>query len=111
VNPTSTRHPRADRGQTLPLVALLLAVAVAVATGVAHLATRTSARERAEGAADAVALAGAVGGHDDAARVAAANDAFLVDFTRAGDVVTVEVRRGEHRAVARATARIELTGR
>jgi hypothetical protein len=106
----ATTHPGTDRGQTFPLVALLLACAVALATGVAHLATRTSAHARAEGAADAVALAGAIGGRDAAVRVASANDAALVRFTRVGDVVTVEVQRGDDRAVARATPWVELTG-
>jgi hypothetical protein len=108
-NPTNPST--AERGQTLPLVALLLASAIAMAAVVAHVAVRASARAGLESAADATALAGAVGGRVDAAQVAAENDVELVAFTRTGDVVTVHVQRDGRDAVARAEAIVVLTGR
>jgi hypothetical protein len=99
-----------ERGQTLPLVALLLVFAIAAAAAIAHLAVQVVDRTRAESAADATALAGALAGRDAAAWVAVANDARLISFTRAGDVVTVEVERHGHRRAARAETVVELAG-
>jgi Flp pilus assembly protein TadG len=105
------RAPRDDRGQTLPLVALILAFAMVLAAGVAHLSIGVTERARAGHAADAAALAGAVAGQAGAAEIAQANGATLEAYERAGDVVVVRVRRGDRRAVGRAEAVVELTGR
>src|SRR4051794_9048196 len=60
--PTDAREMRpGERGQVLPLVALVLAFAIVVAVAVAHLAIDATERAQAEHAADAVALAGAAG--------------------------------------------------
>ena len=99
-----------ERGQTLPLVALLLVFCIAVAAAIAHLSVQVVERARAASAADAAALAGALGGREAAVSVAIANDARLLTFTRAGDVVTVVVERHGHRGHARAETVVELTG-
>ena len=61
------------------------------------------AHERARTAADAAALAGVTGGRGAAATMAAANGGVLVSWARDGSEVTVTVRVGDHRALARAT--------
>jgi outer membrane lipoprotein SlyB len=104
------RGERHDRGQTMPLVALTLAFTLVLAAAVAHLAVQTTRRAQAGHAADAAALAGAVGDRVAAEKVARANGAELVAYERDGDVVLVEVRRGDHHASARAEAVVELTG-
>jgi hypothetical protein len=93
-----------ERGQVLPLVALLLVFCLAIAAAIVHLSTTVVARSRATTAADAAALAGAAGGRGAAEAVARANDADLLRFERSGDVVVVEVRRDGHRVTARAEA-------
>ena len=98
-----------ERGQVLPLVALVLAFAMVVAGAVAHLAIDATERAQAEHAADAAALAGAAGDVATARAIAAANDATLLSFTRTGDVVLVEVRRHGHVATARAEAVVTIT--
>ncbi len=102
------RVQRDDRGQVLPLVALVLVFAVMVATGIAHLAVEATERARAEHAADAAALAGAVGDRPAAATLARANGAELESFARDGDIVVVAVRRHGHRATARAEAVVTI---
>jgi hypothetical protein len=105
------RAPSGDRGQTMPIAALLLACCVVVAVAVVHLSIGATARVHAMNAADAAALAGAVGARDAAQAIATANDAELLTFTRAGDVVTVSVQRRGYRAVSSAEVVVELTGR
>ena len=103
------RVARGERGQTLPLVALLLVFGVAVMLAIAHLSTTAVARARAAGAADAAALAGALADRAASDSVARANGAELVTFERVGDVVVVVVERSGHRATARAEAVVSLT--
>lgn len=81
-------------------VGLTLALTVAIA----DLARDTIDAQRARTAADAAALAGVSTGSSGSARLAAANDAELVSWSRAGDDVTVTVRVGDATATARATA-------
>jgi hypothetical protein len=97
-----------ERGQVMPLVALLLVFCVAVALVVVHLSAAVVERSRAVGAADAAALAGAVADRAAAETVARANGATLVRFERQDDVVVVEVQRGGRRATARAEAVVTL---
>jgi uncharacterized membrane protein len=104
------RVRRDERGQTLPLVVLLVAFVIVVAMALARLAINTSDRVRAQAAADAAALAGAIGGRDAARAIADANNAVLVSFAQEGDIVTVEVARGGRHAGARAEAVVEPTG-
>lgn len=60
-------------------------------------------RQQAQTAADAAALAGVTGGRAASARLAGANDAVLVSWSRDGRAVTVTVVVGDERATARAT--------
>jgi hypothetical protein len=100
---------RGERGQTLPLVALLLAVAVAVMLAIANLSTAAVEASRAASAADAAALAGVLGDRAASDAVARANSAELLSFEREGDVVEVEIERSGRRASARAGAVVTLT--
>lgn len=94
--------PTDDRGQTTPLVILVLVAALAAVVLLVHLDQTGVARSRAQTAADAAALAGVVEGRTGAERLAHDNGAVLVSFdSRRGEVqVTVEV--GAVRATARA---------
>jgi hypothetical protein len=103
-----TRARPGSRGQTTPFVVLALALVMAAALVVAHTGVVLVARARAEHAADAAALAGAVDGRAGAETAARANDATLVEFHTAGDVVTVTVERGGTRARASAQFLLEL---
>ena len=58
----STRW-RDERGQAVPLVAIVVAIALMVTLGMAELATSVGDAGRARAAADAAALAGVEGGH------------------------------------------------
>lgn len=104
------RGNRAEHGQTVPLVLMVLVLAVAVALGLVQLSRRVAERAAAGHAADAAALAGAADGRAAAASIAQANHAILVAFRQEGDVVEVEVRRGSARAVARAELSAVLSG-
>ena len=92
-----------DRGQAVPLVAALVAIAVTMLVAVADLAADVVDAARARSAADAAALAGVTGGEAAAARLAAANDAVLVGWSRVGSTVTVTVRVDDALATAAAT--------
>ena len=69
-----------ERGQVLPLVAVLLVLCGLGAVALGRLGERAADRARAQSAADAVALAGAVSGRADATRLAEANGARLTAF-------------------------------
>jgi hypothetical protein len=86
----------------VPLLAALLAVAAAVALVLAQLGAAAVHRARARTAADAAALAGAAEGEDAADRLADANGAEVLGFSRDGDEVVVEVRVGDVTAWASA---------
>jgi len=74
---------------------------LAVAT--ADLAGDIVDAARARSAADAAALAGVEGGHTASARLAAANAATLLTWSRRGRTVTVTVRVDDATATASAT--------
>lgn len=95
---------RAERGQVLPLVALMMLVVAGVAVAVVMVGSVLVDRATARTAADATALAAALDGDDAARRVARANGAAVVRIEREGDAVEVEVEVGRARARARATA-------
>ena len=91
---------RSDRGQLLPLYALVVLVACVAML----LLVRLSATHRAHArtAADAAALAGVAEGRDAAQQVAAANGAVLESFEVDGAEVEVRVRVDTSHARARA---------
>ncbi len=91
-----------DRGQTVPLMAGVLAVTVTVLLGLVALGNLLHDRAQARTAADAAALAGAHSGRREAEVVAADNDSTLESFVIRGPEVEVVVRHGDARASARA---------
>lgn len=97
------RRSGGNRGQAVPLVALVLLVATVVTWMLVGVATRAVDEARAQVAADAAALAGAL--DLVAARVVAhANAATVVTLTSGPGTTEIEVRRGRGRARARAVA-------
>ena len=91
-----------QRGQVLPLVAVVIVFLAGSALLLGHLAEASTHRAQARTAADAAALAGAAGGEEAARRLATENGARLVAFTRRDGAVWVTVTHGP--AQARATA-------
>ena len=91
-----------ERGQVLPLVAVVLVVAGAAMWCLGRLSGAAVERARARTAADAAALAGAAEGEAAARSIAAANGGRLVSFVRAGADVIVRVEVGDATAPARA---------
>ena len=92
-----------DRGQVMPLVALLIVVAGTAGLLVARLGGAAVSRARAQTAADAAALAGAVDGRSGALALARANGGRLLVYEPVGTDVRVVVAVGV--ATARARAR------
>ncbi len=103
-----TRHQSrgepSSPGQALPLVIGVVAVLAVLVAGLGWFAGSLVDAAQARTAADAAALAGAVGGRAEAARLAAHNRAELVEYTEIGNDVVVTVRCGRATASARATA-------
>jgi uncharacterized protein YcbK (DUF882 family) len=94
-----------ERGQILPLIALLMAAAAAAVLALGVLGSQTVSLAEATTAADTAALAGASSGAAIADAVATANDAELIDFERLdGGDVRVRIERDGVRATARARA-------
>jgi len=91
-----------QRGQALPLLALVMVVAVAAAILVVRLGVEVDHRARAQTAADAAALAGASGGRIEAEAIAARNGAEIESFVSRDGEVEVIVRVADRRATARA---------
>jgi uncharacterized membrane protein len=91
-----------QRGQVLPLAALLLVLAAVALMVTVQVGRVLDDRARAATAADAAALAGAAEGEAAAREMAEANDAQLLSFRQEGADTVVEVRVG--RAVGRARA-------
>ena len=99
--------PRADdRGQAVPLVAVVVVLAIVVTFAIGHLGRSVVDAGRARTAADAAALAGVEGGREAAERVAVANGATLVSWSVAGaaDAITVTVTVRVGRSSAKASA-------
>jgi len=92
-----------QRGQALPLMALVVALAALVVLGLGRVGAVVVARAEAQPAAAAVALAGAIHGRAAAEGLAAANSGRLVSWAAAGREVEVvaEVRGERARARAR----------
>lgn len=91
-----------DRGQVLPLVAVIVVVAGLICIAVGRLGGAAVARARATTAADAAALAGAAAGRSAARELARDNGGQLVDYEREGSDTEVVVELGEATATARA---------
>jgi Flp pilus assembly protein TadG len=83
-----------ERGQVVPLAAVLLVVAGVLALGLVRVARTAAGMAAAQSAADAAALAAVSGGEAVAIEVAGANEAQVTSYTETGEVVTVTVRRG-----------------
>jgi hypothetical protein len=91
-----------ERGQVLPLVAVVLVLAGTLAMVIGRLSGAAVERARARTAADAAALAGAAEGESAARAVAAANGGTVVAYRTLGSDVALVVRVGDARAPARA---------
>lgn len=91
-----------QRGQALPLMAVVVALAALVVLGLGRVGSVVVARAQAQTAADAAALAGAVQGRAAAEGLAVANGGRLVSWAAVDrEVEVVADVRGE-RARARA---------
>lgn len=93
---------RRQQGNITIVMAALLVLAALLAAGAARLGVAAAGRAAAQAAADAVALAAAAEGSGVAERIAAANDAEILDLEHHDDEVTVTIMRGGHTARARA---------
>ena len=95
---------RDERGQVLPLLALVMVAIGLACLGLGRFARGLVDAAAAQTAADAAALAGVLDGPAAARSLAEANEAELLSFERVGGTdVRVRVRLG--RAVASARAR------
>jgi len=92
-----------QRGQALPLLAVVVALTALIVLGLGRLGAVVVARAEAQTAADAAALVGARHGRPVAETLAAANGGRLVSWAAAGREVEVvaEVRGEQARARAR----------
>jgi hypothetical protein len=95
-------NSRADRGQTVPLLAAFVVFAGLAMIALAHLGGGAVDRAAAKRAADVAALAGAAEGSGAAGHFAELNHASLRKYEESDDDATVEVRHGDARAVSRA---------
>jgi hypothetical protein len=97
------RARRSERGQVLPLVALLMVAMGGSAVLLVRLGGVAADRAQASAAADAAALAGAAEGRPAAERLAAANGAQVRSYREEGSDTEVWVSVGRAGATARAT--------
>jgi len=98
-----------DRGQTTPLLAVIVVLGGVSALLIAQLGLRAIERAQAQTAADAAALAAAGGGQRAGVRLAEANGAASVDLVIGPGGAEVRVRRGSAWAVARAETDAEAS--
>lgn len=92
-----------ERGQVLPLVALLIAAVGVAVLGLGRLGQAVVERAQARTAADLAVLAAAGGGGEgDAAALALANGARLVEYEERGAQAWAKVQVGRSTASARA---------
>ena len=91
-----------ERGQTVPLLALLVLLAGGVAVGLIRFGAVATNLARAQSAADAAALAGAAEGRGAADALARANGAEIDGYATSGADVDVRVRVPDGWARARA---------
>ena len=102
MGPTRSAPARRERGQVLPLVAVVLMAATVAVLVVAHLGGVVVDRARARTAADAAALAGVDGGRPAAEAEASANGGVIESWSVSDGATEVTVRVGRARATARA---------
>lgn len=93
---------RNERGQALPLLALVIVVGGMAVVLLGRLGGAAVERARASAAADAAALAGAAEGRSAARGLAGANGGRVVRYEELGDDVRVRARVGQAEASARA---------
>ena len=93
---------RPEGGAVAVLMAAAILVAALLVLRVATLGSAAAGRARAQTAADAAALAGVVGGRDDAETLANENGGVLISWSDDGDEVQVSVGVDDAVAVARA---------
>lgn len=93
---------RRERGQVLPLLAVVIVVAGLACLAAGRVGGAAVARAQAVTAADAAALAGAASGRSAAARLGAANGGRVTGFEQRGSDARVEVELGGAHAAARA---------
>ena len=107
--PTPTRW---ERGQVLPLVAIVMVVVAGLLMVGMRVGAVLDASARARTAADAAALAGAAAGETEARALARANGGELIEYVEVGGTVMVVVRVGPatSEAWAEATVRWVRTG-
>ena len=98
---------RRERGQVLPLVAVVMVLAGVACVAAGRLGSKAVAEAGATTAADAAALAGAAEGREAAGRIAAANGAVVAEFERLGADTRVRVVSP---AGAQASARARRAG-
>jgi hypothetical protein len=91
-----------ERGQVMPLLALVVVAIGGLIVGVARFGVTTTHAAQAQAAADAAALAGAAESREVAEAVANANGARVVTYEVMGREVEVRTRVGDAWAVARA---------
>jgi Putative Flp pilus-assembly TadE/G-like len=106
--PRPIRRPTSERGQVLPLMAIVIVVVVTVLSVAVRVSERLDAAARARTAADAAALAGAAAGEAEARAVAQANGGQIVEYRTIGQTVIVVVSVGPVRREATAEAVIRL---
>lgn len=94
-----------ERGQVLPLVAVLIVGAGLACLVLGRLGGAAVARAQAVTAADAAALAGAAAGREAARVSASANGARMTEYEELGPDTRVEVELGGAHASARARRR------
>jgi hypothetical protein len=95
---------RTERGQVLPLVALIMVVAGLAVVAIGKIGGAAVDRAQAVTAADAAALAGAAEGRDAARELARANGGRLAGYEEVGDDARTRVEVGDATAHARAHA-------
>lgn len=98
---TSTDRRHEGGAITVLLAAAILAASLLLLR-ITALGSAAASRARAQTAADAAALAGVVGGRDEADALADANGGVLISWTDDGDEVQVSVQVDGALAVARA---------
>ena len=97
-----TRGVGDERGQVLPLIALVIVCASGACLLLGRVGEVAADRARAVTAADAAALAGAMDGQDAARALAKENGGQLVEYDQLGGDARVVVRVGRATATARA---------
>ena len=93
-NRRATRSGFSDRGQMLPMIAIVILVVGAMSVVAVRVGELLDASAQARTAADAAALAGAAAGETEAEAIARANGGEIVAYDEIGGIVMVVVRVG-----------------